>query len=369
MKNQKLVLFALGGNEIAPIVMDKSTGAMINPDLPAQWKQAWKSCEKLADFITANPDRHYLLTHGNGPQIGNILLRSEYAGGLLHKLPLDVCGADSQGALGYMLAQLSNSLQVRDLDIKTAEIVTQVIVDSRDPAFEDPTKFIGPALTRTEAEQHAAENGYLYKYYKLNENREEIWRRVVPSPKPVDIVEIDIIESVYLSGNIPIAVGGGGIPVVQVEPGSEGEEEVYRCNYGILYRRPKTTTGNSNLRILKGIEGVVDKDLASSLLARKIMERAEKRGEFLDVYLVILTDVDGVKLNFQQPEQQDIRHLTLEETEKLHAQGIFPSGSMGPKIEAVINFLRSGGRKAYITNIDLLDDTFSGKAGTEFVPN
>ena len=143
----KLYLFALGGNEISPVITDPETGKMVNPDLPAQWRQAWKTCEILAQFIVDHPDNAYILTHGNGPQIGNILLRAEYAGEMIHKLPIDVCGADTQGALGYMLAQLSNSLRVRGKDLKTAEIITQVIVDHDDPAFQEPTKFIGPPMT------------------------------------------------------------------------------------------------------------------------------------------------------------------------------------------------------------------------------
>ena len=151
MKKNKLIIFALGGNEISPVEIDPSTGKLINQDLPRQWKRTAETCEIIADFIQENQDCYYVVTHGNGPQIGNILLRSEYSSKYLHKIPLDVCGADSQGALGYMLAQLSNSLQVRGLGIHTAEIITQVIVDAEDPAFQNPSKFIGPPLTKEEA--------------------------------------------------------------------------------------------------------------------------------------------------------------------------------------------------------------------------
>ena len=249
MEKNKLIIFALGGNEISPVEIDSSTGKLINQDLPRQWKRTAETCEKIADFIKENQDCYYVVTHGNGPQIGNILLRSEYSSNHLHKIPLDVCGADSQGALGYMLAQLSNSLQVRRLEFQTAEIITQVIVDAEDPAFQNPSKFIGPPLLKEEASRLMNETpDYCAKFYKNADNSEnpelisssaasgntqdqlEIWRRVVPSPVPKGIVEIDIIEACYLSGNIPISVGGGGIPVVKVIPEKNEASETYKCN-------------------------------------------------------------------------------------------------------------------------------------------
>ncbi|MBC8257745.1 MAG: carbamate kinase [SAR324 cluster bacterium] len=369
-KKNKLIIFALGGNEISPVEIDPRTGKLITPDLPTQWKRTAKTCEIIADFIKDNQESHYVVTHGNGPQIGNILLRSEYSSKYLHKIPLDVCGADSQGALGYMLAQLSNSLQMRGLDIHTAEIITQVIVDSRDPAFENPEKFIGPPLTKDEASGLMKESpDYRAKFYKLAEDGEDIWRRVVPSPIPTGIVEIDIIEACFLSGNIPIAVGGGGIPVVKVTPriesGSEPHKEFYDCNYGICYERENTDHENT-VSIFKGVEGVIDKDLASSLLAGLIMERAQKRGHDLEVELVILTNVDSVKLNFQQPNEKSFSALSLKEATELYESGAFPAGSMGPKIKAMLDFLSNGGKKSYITKVDLLRQTFAGEAGTTF---
>ena len=167
----KVIIFALGGNEISPIEIDKNTGKLIIQDLPAQWKRTSKTCEVIADFIKENQYCHYIITHGNGPQIGNILLRSEYSSQHLFKLPLDVCGADSQGALGYMLAQLSNSLKIRDLDINTAEIITQVVVDSNDSAFNNPTKFIGPPLSKDQAQSLMNKNSdFTAKFYQLLEN-------------------------------------------------------------------------------------------------------------------------------------------------------------------------------------------------------
>ena len=372
-EKQKLVIFALGGNEISPIEIDPVTGNYITPDLPKQWKRTAETCEIIADFIKDNQDSHYVVTHGNGPQVGNILLRSEYSSKYLHRIPLDVCGADSQGALGYMLAQLSNSLQIRGLDIHTAEIVSQVIVDPNDPAFENPSKFIGPPLTKEEASALINEHpDYRARFYKMTDKDEEIWRRVVPSPLPLGIVEIDIIESCYLSGNIPIAVGGGGIPVVRVTPKKNVRSETYVCNYGISYNREISESGKS-ASVYKGVEGVIDKDLASSLLASLIMERTQKRRQLapdmpsFEVELVILTSVDAVKLHFQEHNEESLSVLTLEKATSLYESGAFQEGSMGPKIKSMINFLEAGGKKAYITQVDLLHQTFSGEAGTTFI--
>ena len=385
MGKNKLIIFALGGNEISPIEIDPSTGKLINQDLPRQWKRTAETCEKIADFIKENQDCYYVVTHGNGPQIGNILLRSEYSSNHLHKIPLDVCGADSQGALGYMLAQLSNSLQVRGLGIHTAEIITQVIVDVEDPAFQNPSKFIGPPLTKEEASKLMNETpDYCAKFYKNADNPEnpmlisssevsgktqdqlEIWRRVVPSPVPNGIVEIDMIEACYLSGNIPISVGGGGIPVVKVIPEQNEDSETYECNYGISYNR-RVKENKKPAAIFKGVEGVVDKDLASSLLARMLMERAQKRAQNLEVELVILTNVDAVKINYQKQNEKNLSELTLKETSELYESGMFPDGSMGPKIKAMIDFLECGGKRSYITKVDLLQQTISGTAGTRFI--
>ena len=380
MKNKsKVVIFALGGNEISPIETDKDTGKIINQDLPSQWKRTSKTCEIIADFIKNNQNYYYIITHGNGPQIGNILLRSEYSSEHLFKLPLDVCGADSQGALGYMIAQLSNSLQIRGLDINTAEIITQVVVDPNDSAFINPTKFIGPPLTKEYAQTLMRESpDYIAKFYKMLDQSEisnsnsnagkikEIWRRVVPSPKPIDIIEIDIIEACFLSGNIPIAVGGGGIPVIKVSPKKNNGFETYTCNYDISYTRNNSEM-QSPASIYKGIEGVIDKDLSSSLLAKMIIERSINREEPIEVELVILTEIDSVKINYQKPNEESISVLTLDEATSLFKASEFPDGSMGPKILSMINFLNAGGKKAYITNVELLEETFTGKAGTTFI--
>ena len=371
----KVIIFALGGNEISPIEINENTGKLIIQDLPAQWKRTSKTCEVIADFIKENQDCHYIITHGNGPQIGNILLRSEYSSQHLFKLPLDVCGADSQGALGYMLAQLSNSLKIRDLDINTAEIITQVVVDSNDYAFSNPTKFIGPPLSKDQAQSLMNKNpDFTAKFYQMLENsnisdlgtgkNQEVWRRVVPSPKPIGIVEIDIIEACFLSGNIPITVGGGGIPVLKVTPQKNKNHETYICNYQISYKRP--ISEKNPVSIFKGVEGVVDKDLSSSLLGKMILERSITRGNPLEVELVILTNVDSVKINFQEKNEKSLSLLSIEEATTLFMSNKFQEGSMRPKIESILNFLNAGGKKAYITKVELLEKTFCGEAGTTF---
>ncbi len=352
MGKNKLIIFALGGNEISPVEIDQSTGKLINQDLQAQWTRTAKTCEILADFIKENQNFYYIITHGNGPQIGNILLRSEYSSKYLFTLPLDVCGADSQGALGYMLAQLSNSLQIRGLGIHTAEIITQVIVDDYCAKFYKNTE-------NTELNSLIASSGN-------SKGPVEIWRRVVPSPKPIGIVEIDIIEACYLSGHIPITVGGGGIPVVKVSPKININNETYECNYNISYKRP-ISSGDPQANIYKGIEGVVDKDLSSSLLAKVILERSISRGNPIEVELVILTNVDSVKLNFQKTNEESIPILSLKEAASLYKSTQFQEGSMRPKIESILNFLNAGGKKAYITKVDMLEETFSGDAGTTFI--
>ena len=222
---------------------------------------------------------------------------------------------------------------------------------------------------------------YCAKFYKNTENTElnsriassgnsqgpvEIWRRVVPSPKPIGIVEIDIIESCYLSGHIPITVGGGGIPVVKVSPQINKNDETYECNYNISYKRP-ISSREPQANIYKGIEGVVDKDLSSSLLAKVILERSISRGNPIEVELVILTNVDSVKLNFQKTNEESIPILSLKEAASLYKSTQFQEGSMRPKIESILNFLNAGGKKAYITKVDMLEETFSGDAGTTFI--
>lgn len=370
MSDSKLLrIFALGGNEVSPTgQVDPKTGKMINPDLKSQWQRAAATCELIAGIVKNAPDNYYILTHGNGPQVGNILLRSELASKELHPLTLDVCGADSQGAMGYMLAQLSNYLRLKGVNKIAAETVTQVVVDEQDPDFKDPSKFIGSALTKDEAFKKRDNEGWIVKMYKKNERGEEVWRRVVPSPKPSDIVELDLIELNMKAGMIPITVGGGGIPVRKVKPQVVNGKEVYKGTFDVHYERVLDDKNKDKpANIYAGVEAVIDKDLASALLGVLLKKRAEARGEKLDVEFTIFTDVDGAKLNFGKPDQVDLKRLTLSEAKKLYNDGLFPAGSMGPKILAAINFVEGGGTKAYISKVSLFEKTIKGEAGTVIV--
>jgi len=361
-----LRIFALGGNEVAPTdIVDPETGKTINPDIPAQWRRAAKTCDLLSEIIQKNPDDYYILTHGNGPQVGNILLRSEYSLSILPPIPLDIIVADTQGAMGFMLAHIANALRVRGINKGLATIVTQVVVDPDDPDFKDPTKFIGPAFTHEQAFEKEKE-GQLFKLYKKNDQGKEIWRRVVGSPKPIDIVEIEVIEANLKAGFIAIAVGGGGIPVCPVKPGIADGEEIYECRHEIIFRRPHQS--ETSAAVYSGVDAVIDKDLASSLLGTMLIRRAAERKEDLEAEFTIFTNVDGAKLNFGKSNQKDLRLLTAAEAQQLYAQGNFPAGSMGPKIQAAINFVRGGGKKAYITAVASFRETLAGNAGTTIVP-
>ncbi len=364
---QILKLFALGGNEVSPTGgWNAELGRFLVPDIAAQWKRTADTCNLLAEIIHSEPDDLHVVTHGNGPQVGNILLRAEYASAVLHTLPLDICGADSQGGMGYMLTQLAYSLQMLGVRKTVAETIMQVLIDRNDPDLSDPSKFIGPSYSKAEAESKEKE-GYRLKLYKKDEKGDELWRRVVGSPVPLDIIEIDVIEANLRAGIIPIAVGGGGIPVYRVEPHLENGCEVYECNYGIRFERPHKK-GAQPADVYTGIEAVVDKDLSTSLLGTRLLERARARGEELETELVILTNVDGAKKNYQKPDQQDLRHLTLKEAKAIEREGWFGAGSMAPKVRAAIRFLEGGGRKAIITEVARYHEAVAGAAGTTFEP-
>ncbi len=361
-----LRVFALGGNEISPTgAQDPKTKKMINPDLPSQWQRTYNTSKLLADIITAAPENHYVITHGNGPQVGNILLRSEYSRPILHSIPLDVCGADSQGGIGYMIGQITqNALKANGVNRLVAETLNQVVVRADDPAFLNPTKYIGPAMSKAEAEKREKEDGWKVKMYKKNEDGVEVYRRVVPSPRPVDIVELDLIDSNLRSGIVPIAVGGGGIPVKEVAIEKRGDKKYSVANYNIEYER----SSDKRLPIYTGVEAVIDKDLASALLGIKLKEKAKARGEELDAEFTIFTDVDGAKLDYQKPTQKDLRVLTVAQAEELLKSGAFPEGSMGPKIEAAVMFVKGGGNKAYITKVSLFEQTLKQVSGTTIIP-
>ncbi len=265
-----------------------------------------------------------VVTHGNGPQVGAILLQNETAKNVVPPMPLDICGAMSQGEIGYMLEQsFQNVLEDKGVNKDIATVLTRVIVDENDPAFENPTKPIGPFYTEEEARRLAKEKGW-----HVIEDSGRGWRRVVPSPMPLEIVEKDVIAELLEKGFVAIAVGGGGIPVIR-----KG-------------------------RKLVGVEGVIDKDLASAVLARDI--GADR--------LIILTSVEKVYLNFGKPEQRGIDEMSVEEAKKYMEEGHFKKGSMYPKILASIIYLDNGGKEVLITSPEKVQDALDGKTGTWIYP-
>jgi carbamate kinase len=279
--------------------------------------------EKLMCLIERN--HALVVTHGNGPQVGSLLLQQEATKSHEPVLPLDVLVAMTQGSLGYILQQaLLNQMNRQDIRRYVVTIVTQVFVDENDPAFDKPTKPIGPFLEREEAERRRDTLGW-----EITEDPQgRGWRRLVASPKPQKVLQRDMIRDEACAGHIVVACGGGGIPIKRTE------KEGY-----------------------VGVEAVVDKDLTSSVLATNI-------GAEL---LIILTAVPNVFVNFGKPDQKALTAVTLEEVEKFHEDGQFPPGSMGPKIEAVIRFLRQGGRRALITDPASLPDAIEGRAGTHVI--
>ncbi len=359
MNGNVVRIFALGGNEVAPVDIKDEKGNAVAADVPMQWQRTADTCKEIANIIEQHPDDAFIITHGNGPQVGNILLRAEYSLDILPPLPLDVCGSDSQGSMGYMISQLlNNELNFRGIDRSANAIVTQVVVDKDDPDFQNPSKYIGPSYSKGEAIKKRDKSGWHVKQYKMDSTGNEIWRRVVPSPKPTDILEIDLVISALEAGIIPVTVGGGGIPVMKIPPDSSG---FYSCNYDIAYE------SKGDVSIYTGVEAVIDKDLASSLLGALLIQKYKATGKDLDVILTIFTAEDGVKLCYQQPDQRDLRKVTLQEIKRYYAEGHFPPGSMGPKIEAVINFLQSGGCEGYISLTKKYNETIEGRAGTTIV--
>ncbi len=263
-----------------------------------------------------------VLTHGNAPQVGFVLLRAELASHIVHSLPLDVCGADTQGAIGYELQQaLQNQLYHRKVHKNVATIITQILVDQHDPAFASPSKPIGGFMDAAEAERRRKESGW-----SVVEDAGRGWRRVVASPMPKEIVELDSIKAVLHDGITVITAGGGGIPVVDVGGGE--------------YR---------------GVAAVIDKDYACSLLAREVKA---------DLFL-IATAVEKVAINFGTPRQQWLDRITLAEAKRYLAEGThFAKGSMAPKIQAIIWYLEAGGREALITNPENIGRALRGETGT-----
>jgi len=311
----KVAVVAIGGNSL---IKDKE-----HQTVPDQFATTRETCVHIASMIEQGWD--VVITHGNGPQVGFVLLRSELASHVLHTVPLDSCGADTQGSIGYMIQQsLYNEFLKRGMKKRAVTVVTQVVVDKDDPAFQNPTKPIGPFYTEEEAKRLAAERGWTVK-----DDAGRGWRRVVPSPIPREIVEQEAIKALIEQGFVVIGVGGGGIPVVRQEDGS-----------------------------LRGVEAVIDKDYASSLLAS---------GIGADLFL-ISTAVEKVALNYGKPNQVWLDRMTLAEAKRYLSEGHFPPGSMGPKIKAIIQFLEKGGKEALITSPENIERALAGETGTRIVP-
>ncbi|OQB20379.1 MAG: Carbamate kinase 1 [Firmicutes bacterium ADurb.Bin182] len=308
---QKIVI-ALGGN------------ALQEPGKPATAEAQLQVVEKTSEYIADIIEKGYkiVLAHGNGPQVGRIVLQNEYSDKITPAMPFDVCGAMSQGMIGYHIQQgLSKVLNSRSIKKQTATVVTQVVVDRDDPKFKNPSKPIGPFYSEEEARTIQTEKGYVMK-----EDAGRGWRRVVASPLPVKIIELDAVKCLVDNGFIAVTVGGGGIPVIELDNGD-----------------------------LEGTAAVIDKDLASEKLAEDLDADA----------LVILTAVEQVSVNYGKPNEIKLSSLSVSDAKKYMAEGHFAPGSMLPKIEAAVKFAESKpGRKAIITSLDKAVEALEGRAGT-----
>lgn len=308
----KKLVIALGGN------------ALQEAGKPATAQAQLEVVEKTSEYIADIVERGYevIVAHGNGPQVGRIVIQNEVASAATPAMPFDVCGAMSQGMIGYHIQQgLSKVLRHRGINKNVVTVVTQVVVDKDDPKFKAPSKPIGPFYTEEEAKAIAAEKGYTMK-----EDAGRGWRRVVASPLPVEIVELDAVKTLNDAGFVVVTVGGGGIPVIRNDAGD-----------------------------LEGVAAVIDKDLASEKLARDMDADA----------LVILTAVEKVSINFKKPDQKDLDRMSAAEAKQYIKEGHFAPGSMLPKIEAALNFVESkSGRIAIITSLDKAADAIEGRAGT-----
>ena len=312
--SEKLVI-AVGGNALIEDPRHVS--------VKAQYMAARHAAESLGGLAA---EGHKLaIVHGNGPQVGFILRRAEMARGELHDVPLDSCVADTQGALGYNLQMaLTNEMKARGVNRSATTVVTQVLVDRNDEAFKNPVKPIGGFMEEEEALKRRDEEGW-----SVREDSGRGWRRVVPSPEPSDIVEMDVVKALVESGVITVAAGGGGIPVAR---GAEGE--------------------------LEGVEAVIDKDKAASLLAQSI--HADR--------LIISTAVPRVCVDFGKPTQKELDVVTVAEAEALAAEGQFAPGSMLPKVQAIVAFVKATGKEGVITDPPHLKAALAGRAGTRIVP-
>ncbi|MEZ4736904.1 MAG: carbamate kinase [Caldilineaceae bacterium] len=314
----KRALVAIGGNSL---IADST-----KPDIPHQWDTIRSTCKHLVDMIEAG--WQIIVTHGNGPQAGFILRRSELAAPEVFALPLDIIVADTQGGIGYMLQQaLSNELYSRKIRRSVVALITQTLVDAQDPAFQTPSKPIGAFLSEAQARTYEAQG------WQVMEDAGRGWRRMVASPKPLAILEAEVIITLLDANHVVIAAGGGGIPVVQNQKGE--------------------------LREVKGVYAIVDKDRASSLLAQQLA---------VDL-LLISTGVEHVAIHYNTPQQQNLTRVTASELAGYAAAGHFGAGSMAPKIEAVLAFVRQTGKPALITDPDHIPQALAGATGTWVLPD
>jgi carbamate kinase len=315
MENKGLAIVAVGGNALIKDNQHKS--------VQDQFAAAVDTMAHIADMIAEG--WNVVVTHGNGPQVGFILRRSELAAHELHEVPLDYCGADTQGSIGYMFQQaLYNEFRQRNMSKSAVTVVTQTVVDRNDPAFQNPTKPIGSFMDENQAKMRMEKNGWT-----VVEDAGRGWRRVVPSPIPLRIVEADAINALIDKGFVVIGVGGGGIPVIE------------------------TPEGN-----LVGVEAVIDKDFGAAILASMLKA---------DLFL-ISTAVEKVAINFNKPNQQWLDQMTAAEARQYIAEGHFAKGSMLPKIQAILKYLDNGGKKALITDPAHIKDALNGKTGTWILP-
>jgi len=310
----KLAVLAFGGNAFT-----NNNGHDSYEDQLARTK---KMCRVIVKLIKLGYG--IIVTHGNGPQIGNLLIQQESAPEIVPPMPIDVCGSMTQGQIGYMIVQnLRSHLKKNNINKSVAAIVTQVVVDERDEAFKNPTKFVGPFFNKKAADLLVSE-----RKWQMRKDSDRGYRRVVPSPKPVDIVEKNEITEMVKKDFIVVACGGGGIPVIRKKNGD-----------------------------LKGVGAVIDKDLVSEKLATLVSAKT----------LIIVTPVEQVMLHFGTPKQKKIKRMTMAEAKKYLDEGHFPPGSMGPKIEAAIKFLEKGGDRVLITSTNSTIKALEKKGGTEIV--
>ena len=313
--DKPLVVIAIGGNSL---IKDSDHMSVLD-----QYRAAGETSGYIAPIV--NKGYRVVVTHGNGPQVGFILLRSELAKDVLHQVPLANCVADTQGSIGLQIAQtLQNEFLRQGLEKQVVTILTQVVVDQDDPSFAEPSKPIGPFMSKLEAKQHEQDDGWA-----IAEDAGRGWRRLVPSPKPLDIIELPAIRTLIDSGALVVAVGGGGIPVV------------YKPD-GTLRPRP----------------AVIDKDAASCLLALELGASV----------LIFSTDVDKVRLNYGTPEQIELDNMNVAECRQYLEEGQFAIGSMRPKIESALRFLENGGQEVIITQPHYLEGALHGIYGTHIVP-